>query len=380
MKTLPIDIQIHSDIDLTNRVKQVSSLFDVPPTEKVSQSWSGSLDLSDDWQIGLIVGPSGCGKTTIAEHLFGKPKSLKWGAKSVIDDFDKALSVEEIANACSSVGFNTIPSWMKPFHVLSNGEKFRVEMARLLAETKSELVVVDEFTSVVDRQVARVASYAVGKFVRKSPGRRFIAVSCHDDIVDWLQPDWIFRPETMTLERRSLQRRPEISIEISRVSSEAWRIFSKFHYLTAEQNKSARGFALWANGQLAAYSSVLHFPHPKVKDITRCSRLVTLPDWQGLGLAFILAETIGEAFATVGLRHRTYPAHPSFVRAFARSPSWRMAVKPGYTSVVSRSSSRGGSSSDEDGAWGGRLCAVFEYRPGSSPQRFTVAEAQAFLS
>lgn len=70
----------------------------------------------------------------------------------------------------------------------------RVDLARALLE--KNFVVFDEFTSVVDRQVAQTACLAVAKAVRKSE-KRFVAVSCHYDILDWLEPDWIFDTNTM---------------------------------------------------------------------------------------------------------------------------------------------------------------------------------------
>jgi hypothetical protein len=118
----------------------------------------------------------------------------------VIDDFAGTLSMEQVSSACQAVGFNTIPAWLRPFYVLSNGERFRVELARRLLEL-SDPIVVDEFTSVVDRQVAQIGAHAVQKYVRRNK-RKFVAVSCHYDIVDWLQPDWIFEPATMHFARK----------------------------------------------------------------------------------------------------------------------------------------------------------------------------------
>lgn len=109
--------------------------------------------------------------------------------------------------------------------LLSNGEQFRVMMARTMLEGGAQIVM-DEFTSVVDRQVAQIGAHAAQKHIRKATDRRFVAASCHYDIVDWLQPDWIFEPATMTFTRRSLQGRPSIEVEISRVGYEAWGVFT----------------------------------------------------------------------------------------------------------------------------------------------------------
>jgi ABC-type ATPase with predicted acetyltransferase domain len=120
-----------------------------------------------------------------------------------IEDFPKGVSISQIAEICQSVGFNTIPAWMRPFAVLSNGEKFRVEMTSRLIEC-GDLVTMDEFTSVVDRQVAKIGAQAVQKFIHRA-GERFVAASCHYDIIEWMQPDWVFEPATMHFARRSLQ-------------------------------------------------------------------------------------------------------------------------------------------------------------------------------
>ena len=110
----------------------------------------------------------------------------------------KEKSFKDIIKMFNSVGFSSPPSWLKPYSVLSNGEKMRVDLAReLLAE--KEIVIFDEFTSVVNREVAKISSYAVSKAIRRN-NKKFIAVSCHDDIIDWLEPDWIFNTNNMQFE------------------------------------------------------------------------------------------------------------------------------------------------------------------------------------
>lgn len=57
----------------------------------------------------------------------------------------------------------------------------------------------DEFTSVINREVAQIGSYAVQKTIRKN-NKKFIAISCHYDIIEWLEPDWTFCTDTMEFE------------------------------------------------------------------------------------------------------------------------------------------------------------------------------------
>ena len=147
-----VDFVVESELSRSVRVQQLEAMFDVPPADKVTLHWKGDFPIDDDddpWNVGLIVGPSGSGKSSIMRHVFGEHVPLTWGAKSVVDDFDASLSMQDVAGACQAVGFNTIPAWIRPHRVLSTGEQFRVDLARRLLELPDPIVV-DEFTSVVD--------------------------------------------------------------------------------------------------------------------------------------------------------------------------------------------------------------------------------------
>ena len=181
--------------DLTFRVSKIQSDFDVK-LEHSNEHFVGKIDFPENWQIGVIVGASGTGKSTIAKELFDENliKNFEYKSKSVVDDMPKNVSIDDITKMFYSVGFGSVPSWLKPYSVLSNGEKMRVDLARALLE--KDFVVFDEFTSVVDRQVAQTSCIAINKAIKKS-NKKFVAVSCHYDILDWLQPDWVFDTNTM---------------------------------------------------------------------------------------------------------------------------------------------------------------------------------------
>lgn len=182
-------------IEETFRVKKIMSDFDVK-LEHSNENFVGSIDIPKQWNIGLIVGGSGTGKTTIAKELFEKDiiTGFEYNEKSVLDNMPSNIETKEIEKMFYSVGFGSVPSWLKPYKVLSNGEKMRVDLARALLE--KDFIVFDEFTSVVDRQVAQTACIAINKAI-KGTNKKFIAVSCHKDIIKWLQPDWIFDTDDM---------------------------------------------------------------------------------------------------------------------------------------------------------------------------------------
>jgi hypothetical protein len=151
--------------------------------------WKIPTKLPNTFKIGVIVGSSGSGKSTLLKK-FGQEEHLVWVAdKSIISHFDNP---DDGINRLGSVGFNTIPSWYKPYSVLSNGEKFRADLARKVKTG----AVIDEYTSVVDRTVAKAASIALTRYIKTNNINNVVISTCHHDIVEWLEPDWVLNTDT----------------------------------------------------------------------------------------------------------------------------------------------------------------------------------------
>ena len=188
------DIVRKNSVKNTFRVSKIEADFDIKP-EHSHEHFEGNIEIPEKWNIGVIVGGSGTGKTTIAKEIFGDQyiTDFQYSADSVIDDMPKT-DIDNITKMFYSVGFGSVPSWLKPYNVLSNGEKMRVDLARAMLER--DFVVFDEFTSVVDRNVAKTACIAINKAIKKTD-KKFVAISCHYDILDWLQPDWVFDTNKM---------------------------------------------------------------------------------------------------------------------------------------------------------------------------------------
>lgn len=348
-----INILKQTQVKTEPRVQMLSGMFDCPIEEVNEFSLNANIPIEEkDWQIGLIVGPSGCGKSSLLNQI-ATETIFEWDDKSVITSFNREHTISEICDALNSVGFGNVRAWMRPYHVLSNGEKFRAYCARAIIESQ-DTICLDEFTSVVDRQVAKVACHAVQKYLRKT-NKKFIAASCHDDIIDWLQPDWYYAPHTDSFEWRYLRRRPEIEIEIHETKYSTWKMFAPYHYLTASLHKSARCYLLLCNGRAASFAGILHRPisQKHVSPIWGVSRIVTLPEFQGLGLAFVLMDNLAELYKQNGNRMHTYPAHPILVKQFEKHPKWKRIKTYGTQSGLNRSSSIG--------KMGGRMNAVYEY-------------------
>lgn len=138
-------ISVETPIASTPRVQQIRGMFDLPVEATSKISWNATLPIDrEPWAIGLIVGPSGCGKTTLARRLFSDaeyhgPNDLSLDDAlhrgSVVDAFPESMGIEDIVTILSAVGFASPPTWLRPFHVLSTGQQFRVRLALLLSTT-----------------------------------------------------------------------------------------------------------------------------------------------------------------------------------------------------------------------------------------------------
>ena len=356
---------LKSGVERTPKVIQVEAMFDIPAAKTAQTTIIDNLpDLaSRPWNIGLIVGASGSGKSTIARKHFGDlvdPK-LEWDEKkAVIDCFPAKMSVKDVALLLSSVGFSSPPAWLRPFHTLSNGEQFRVSMARLLAENP-EMVVVDEFTSVVDRTVAKIGSTALAKTVRRN-GQKFVAVSCHYDIVEWLAPDWTYEPATGTFRWESL-RRPEVNVTIKRCHRSAWELFSRHHYLDHTNVTSWVVYVAFVDDQPAAFCSVMAMPHPKLKNARRIARIVMLPDYQGIGIGAQLMNTVASAYVADGKQIYATTSHPAVINGLNHSPNWAMVRKPSRVQAQGKSSTVGRDLTSSRG----RVTASFKFVGAGNP-------------
>ena len=84
-----------------------------------------------DWNIGLVVGPSGSGKSSLGSEMF-QPEAYHTGFDwpndaPVIDAIKPKADMNQVTAALAAVGLGSVPSWLRPYHVLSTGEKFRAE-------------------------------------------------------------------------------------------------------------------------------------------------------------------------------------------------------------------------------------------------------------
>lgn len=289
---------------------RISEIFDYSfEGERVFEGWDKPR-VDSDFRIGLIVGPSGSGKTLLLRQ-FGTEETPLWTPnKAIASQFQ---GFEDAKTRLMAVGLNNIKAWCSPYHVLSTGEQFRADLARKLKNG----AVIDEFTSVVDRDVAKSASNAIHKYIHAQKLRGIVFASCHYDIVDWLRPDWYFDTAKGILHDGRFLQRPPIKIKIYQcVDRRIWSTFKDHHYLSGKLSSSCHAYLATADfgegEKLVGFTSCLPLIGATVHDSWRGHRTVVLPEFQGLGIGPCISDAVAEMYVRRGKKYYSRTAHPRF--------------------------------------------------------------------
>lgn len=287
-----------------------------------------NLDSIAKWNIGVICGASGSGKSTILKHLAKQsngiiPNPVFDNSKCLISNFDTMMP-EEASLLLSQMGLASVPTWIRPFNVLSNGEQYRALLAKSVCDTKNEKIIfVDEYTSVVDRNVAMAMSNALQKYIRRH-NKRIVLATCHYDILKWLMPDWIYDlNKGGALEKGDYLRRPPIELQVYRTTTDTWQRFKKYHYMTSELNEASTCFVFTWDDKLVAFVGVLPFPNGIYKNAFRGTRTVVLPDFQGLGIGSAATDFIAGIYKADGKMYFTKTVNPALGEYRDHSIKWK---------------------------------------------------------
>lgn len=321
-----------------------------------------NVDIDSPFNVGLIYGASGSGKSSLARKMFGDFEDSKIDmTKAIIDQFPEEMEYEERQQYLTSIGLSQIPCWIKPVGLLSNGQQERAKIAFELAR-KKDIYVFDEWTSVVDRNVAKVMSHAVQKFARKF-NKKIILISCHEDVHDWLNPDFVINcNDQQFVDRRSLwrefKRTEQIEFTVREIDKRTWKNFSKYHYLS---EKLAGGFGLYygiflGDKQIGFCAFSNYVPHRKgTKKILHFNRLVIHPDYVGLSLGIKFVDCVAKFLKEKKFRVMGKFSSTPVLKALLKNKNWVFGGKIKIANMTGDNMKRKGGFREKV------TCYTFEY-------------------
>lgn len=376
-----ISIDNRTDPSNSYRAARVKSLFNATDDQATRFTLEADLDIDDpDWRLGLVVGPSGSGKSSIGRALwdggaFYEP-GLGWPDDApIVDVIAAGGDFDAVTGALAQAGLGDVPAWLRPYRVLSTGQRFRADLARVLAEQPAR-VVFDEFTSVVDRQIAKVGAQAFGKAWRRTTGQA-VLLSCHYDITEWLQPDWVFDTATHEFTRGSVQPRPPVDVEIRMGGWDLWPLFKPHHYLDSGPMIGAKCYVAFVDGEPVAHLGMgtatvaVTVNGKRVNAVeARGCRLVVMPEWQGAGVGMKFLNAVcqiqldGNGVLDRRMTTIFHTSHPQLSHALRRDLRWRQVsgVLHGVNKARSAKSMKASAGGSIAVGYGGHMRAVQGFR------------------
>lgn len=292
-----IDVKLQSEIFSNFRCQVAANSLDIDVNKKsIHHLHIDNVNIPNEWNIGLVYGASGSGKTTAIKKLFGDDifKTILNEDLPIINQLPAEMPYDECVELLNGIGLNSVPCWIRPVKTLSNGQKARAE-AVLLMSQDTDIVFIDEWTSVVDRTVAKAMSICINKFAKKH-NKKIVLLSCHYDIIEWLKPDWLIdcNKQEFTLPKSDsffFHEREKLTFDIREIGRESWKYFSKYHYLSDKlpggklylyglyHGENQIGFQCFAN----------YVPQrANTKVIYHSNRTIVHPDYNGMGLGIKL--------------------------------------------------------------------------------------------
>ena len=87
-------------------------------------------------------------------------------------------------------------------------------------------------------------------------------------------------------------------------------------------NKSAQCYGLYDKDEIIGFCGVLHFPHPINKKIKSVTRLVILPDYQGIGLGTKFLNFISDIYIQQGFDFKIQTSAKNLISSLIKDKKW----------------------------------------------------------
>lgn len=94
--------------------------------------------------------------------------------------------------------------------------------------------------------------------------------------------------------------------------------------MNGDISNNARCFGLYDKDKIIGFIGVLHFPHPKNSKIKRVTRLVILPDYQGIGLGTRFLNFVADFYTKQGFDFRIVTSAKNLIYALNKNKKWAL--------------------------------------------------------
>jgi len=332
--TLKCDVAFSTKTDVTERTMAVCEAFGLGVDE------AKHFIVFDDFYLEFhkgdliyVTGDSGGGKSLLLkafERFFGDEaielSSLEIDENEILVE-GVGKDVKEAIEILSLCGLNDAFLFLRRFKELSDGQKYRYKLAKLLDRREKSVWIIDEFCASLDRVMARIIAFLIQKTARRL-GKTVVVATTHQDIIEDFQPDIVIEKgfERDVKVSCNIPKHQNCSVyknlRVEKANIEDYRKLSRFHYRSNDEKRSVSirvkdCYKLLFNDELIGVivyscsylnlkprnmvfgeryvytSGDMHRARLINQEIARISRVIIHPKFRGIGLgAFLVRETM----------------------------------------------------------------------------------------
>jgi len=372
----PLTLKFHAEFctksEITKRTLAVSEAFGLGIDEEkrflVFDNYTLDFHKGD---LIYITGDSGGGKTLLlnAFKSFFKEETLDASQISINPEETLIEGVgkdtKEAIEILTMCGLNDAFLFLRRFKELSDGQKYRYRLAKMINEKEKTIWVLDEFCATLDRVMARIVAYLLQKLARKLK-KTVVVATTHQDLIEDFQPEILIEKgyesevstKVYTAKRKLCSLFNEIHMEQG--DFQDYLKLEQFHYRTKGKEKKRGGVIMRSCYKVLhkdnligiivySYSYLTLKPRNMVfgerykyssgdlqvstrinTEIARIARVVIHPKYRGIGLGeYLVRESLKkvdfkvvEALAVMG------KYNPFFEKAGMKKVDYEQDTKP----------------------------------------------------
>jgi len=193
-----VNISYETATDITPRTVAVAEAFGLGVDQHQRHIIYDNVELKiSPKDVVLITGQSGSGKSVLLKAL---EKDIRQDlgseviniadvmldpGKPLIDTVGKTL--EEGLELLSRVGLNDAFLFVRRYNQLSDGQKYRYRIAKMIEKSQAQFWIADEFCSTLDRDTAKIVAFNLQKLARQE-GKAVLVATTHTDLFEDLKP------------------------------------------------------------------------------------------------------------------------------------------------------------------------------------------------
>jgi len=308
--------------------------------------------------IVYITGDSGSGKSVLLRAIRADLGEEAIDLSEVAVDPEKPLiemvgaTVEEGLELLSKVGLNDAFLFLRTYNQLSDGQKYRYRIAKLI-ESKKQWWLMDEFAACLDRDTAKIIAYNLQKIARQQ-GKAVIVATTHSDLQEDLKPSVLVRKrfgEEIKIDYYPNEPAAECSLmremRVEEGTKADWQKLSGFHYRGHKVAVARKIFRLVRGDELcgvivysypppACFGRRLVLPRMSIQELNKqlsiINRVVIHPKYRTIGLG---AKLIRETLPLVGTSYVEMIAVMAKYSPFAEKAGMRKVAEQRTVESVS---------------------------------------------